>query len=206
MLLSGGGSYNIKTTSFRDYRFREVITQQRDFSCGSAALATLLTYHYNRPVSESVALKTMYDVGDKEKIEKEGFSLLDMKVYLQTLGLKAEGFRAPLDKLNEVGIPAIALINNKGYLHFVLVRGVTEDKVLYADPAQGMKTLDRDKFEAMWNKILFVILNDIPTGRAHYNLAKYWGQPLANHGLSRLVTGQDISTLTLHITRLPGYF
>jgi uncharacterized protein len=206
VLNGSGGWYRIPTTTLRDYKFRDVIPQQRDFSCGSAALATLLTYHYERPVSETVALKKMYEVGDKKKIEKEGFSLLDMKNYLGTLGLNAEGFRAPLDKLNEVGIPAIALINLKGYLHFVLVRGVTADKVLVADPAQGAKALDREKFEAMWNNILFVVLNDMPTGKAHFNLAKHWGQPLGVHGLSRIATGADIAPFTLHITRHPGYF
>lgn len=201
-----GGIYYLKTSTLRDYKFRETIKQQRDFSCGSAALATLLTYHYNRPISETEALHRMYATGDRAKILKEGFSLLDMKQYLASIGLQAEGFRESLDRLSQVAIPAIALINNKGYLHFVLIRGVTEDKVLLADPSNGMKTMGREKFESMWNNILFVIVNDTQTGRNHFNLAKHWGRPLESYGLEQIVTGNYIAPFTLHIARQPGYF
>ncbi len=74
-----GGTFNVQLTSMKEARFNTTIRQQYDFSCGSAALATLLTYHYQDPVSEGVVFKAMYDRGDKAKIQEYGFSLLDIK-------------------------------------------------------------------------------------------------------------------------------
>lgn len=206
VMQSGGGTYSIKTSTLKDYRYRETIVQQRDFSCGSAALATLLHYHYERPVTEFEALRSMYLVGDQEKIRKEGFSLLDMKKYLASIGMQAEGYRVSLDKMAEVSIPGIALLDVKGYLHFVLVRGISNDRVLVADPALGMKTFSRDKFKEMWNGIYFVILSDKPTGRAHFNLAKHWGRAISDHDTRQIVSGEGLGSLTLHVSQAPGYF
>src|SRR5437899_5579433 len=52
--LSSGvdGNVHVRTISYRDIPFRTVVRQQFDFSCGSAALATLLTYHFERPITE----------------------------------------------------------------------------------------------------------------------------------------------------------
>ncbi len=41
----------------------------------------------------------MFERGDQAKIRKEGFSMLDMKRYLESLGLRADGFELPVDRL-----------------------------------------------------------------------------------------------------------
>lgn len=205
-LESGGGSFAFQTKTLRDYRYRDVVIQQRDFSCGSAALATMLRYHYGRKVNETTVLQAMYATGDQEKIRKEGFSLLDMKKYLKSIGLKSEGYKISLDKLANVGIPAIALLNIDGYLHFVLVRGISSAKVLVADPALGMKTYSRDKFKEMWNGIFFVILSEKERGKKRFNIAKYWGYDHRHHNLHQAAFNRELSPLTLHLSIAPGYF
>ena len=51
-MIGFGGNFNVPVTSIREGRFQTVIRQEFDFSCGSAALASLLTYHYERPTTE----------------------------------------------------------------------------------------------------------------------------------------------------------
>ena len=114
-----GGSFNVPVVSLKEARFKTVIKQQYDFSCGSAALATLLKFHYDTDTDEQSVFKAMYDVGDQAKIKKLGFSLLDMKKFLQSIDLKADGFKLTLEKLRQVGVPAIALVETSGYKHFV---------------------------------------------------------------------------------------
>ena len=92
------GSYSLHLTSLKDARFRHTIRQKYDFSCGSAALATLLTHHYNFPVSEQDVFSEMFVRGDQAKIKKEGFSLLDIKNYLANHGFDADGYVAEVDK------------------------------------------------------------------------------------------------------------
>ncbi len=176
MVLPGGaGIYNIDVTSFREAKFKTVYEQQYDYSCGSAALASLLTYHYDHKVSEQVVFKGMYEQGDQEKIQKQGFSLLDMKLYAENHGFRADGFHIDLDKLLKVGVPAITLIKTNGYMHFVLIKGVTDQEVLVGDPSLGVKALPRDQFESMWEgHILFIIHNNLDKARAHFNAEPEW--------------------------------
>ncbi len=173
-VIGAGGNFNIKVVSLKEARFRNVIKQAYDFSCGSAALATLLTYHYANPVGEQAIFSDMYQQGDQEKIKREGFSLLDMKLYLARRGINSDGFRASLDKLHEVGIPAIALITTRGYRHFVVVKGISEAEVLVGDPALGAKTYKRDEFEKIWNGILFVVTQDIEVAKTRFNRTREW--------------------------------
>lgn len=153
-----GGAYAVPAISLKEARYLATVRQQYDFSCGSAALSTLLTHHYQLPVTEQEVFEAMFVHGDKDKIRREGFSLLDMKRYLEGRGFHADGFEAPLDKLAEAGIPAIVLVNESGYNHFVVVKGMRAGRVLIGDPAAGTRAVGREAFEGMWtNRILFVI-------------------------------------------------
>ena len=71
-----GGAYSLPVTSMKAARFRAMVHQQYDFSCGSAALSTLLTYHYGFKVTEQTVFEEMYAMGDQPKIRREGFSLV----------------------------------------------------------------------------------------------------------------------------------
>jgi predicted double-glycine peptidase len=159
-LANAGAVYTLHLTSLKEARFRNTIRQKYDFSCGSAAVATLLTYQYGYPVSEQDAFAQMYAHGDQAKINKEGFSLLDIKRYLASMGFEADGFEVPLDKLREERLPAIALIDERGYHHFVVVKGLRDGRVLVGDPALGTRSVPRNRFESVWkSRLVFVIHN-----------------------------------------------
>jgi predicted double-glycine peptidase len=171
--VSAGASYNLPVTSLKAARFRSTVRQQYDFSCGSAALATLLTYHYDRPVSEQQVFSGMYAKGDQAKIRREGFSLLDMKRYLAELGFVADGYQLPLEKLAEANYPAVVVINENGYHHFVVVKGLERERVLLGDPAGGTRAMSRASFEANWiGRLLFVIHGW--NGPVHFNQRADW--------------------------------
>lgn len=154
------GAYSLHVTSLKEARFKTTVRQQFDFSCGSAATATLLTYQYGMPVTEAEVFQRMYEMGDQAKIRQRGFSMLDMRRYLNSLGLQADGFEQPLDRLAEEGLPAIVLLNDRGYRHFVVVKGLKNGRVLLGDPARGTRAMPRSRFEKLWdNRILFVVHN-----------------------------------------------
>jgi len=155
-----GGAFSVPVASMKTLRYRNTLHQQYDFSCGSAALATLLTHHYGQPVSEQEVFREMFARGDQAKIRQEGFSLLDMKAYLAGRGFQADGFVADIEQLPKSGIPAIALIKENGYHHFVVVKGLRNGRVLIGDPSAGTRAMPAATFKAMWvNRILFVIHN-----------------------------------------------
>lgn len=168
-----GGAYNVRLTSLKEARFKTTLPQQYDFSCGSAATATLLTHQYGHPVSEVDVFVQMYNNGDQARIRKEGFSLLDMRRYLRSKGYEADGFELPLDKLQQENVPAIVLLNDRGYRHFVVVKGLRDGRVLLGDPARGTRAMPRSRFEALWdNRVMFVVHNQ--RQRARFNQARDW--------------------------------
>jgi predicted double-glycine peptidase len=196
------GSANVSTTSVAERKFKEIVRQQFDFCCGSAALATLLTYHYNRPTDEMTAFRYMYEKGDQEKIAQAGFSLLDMKGYLASLGLDADGYQSELETLASAGIPAIALMNYRGYRHFVVVKGVRRDSVLLGDPALGTRLVSRDEFLASWeNSVLFIIKSEADVGRSFFNTETQW-QHLASAPLGTAIGADELASLTVNLPRL----
>jgi predicted double-glycine peptidase len=129
-----GTNAALAVRSWKDLPFRSVVRQQYDFSCGSAALATLMRYHYNIPVGEPIVFHAMWTVGDKAKIRRAGFSLLDMKRALQVRGIIADGFRLSLDQIEALKVPGIALITVGSYKHFVVIKGVDAKRRGLHDP------------------------------------------------------------------------
>lgn len=156
--MPGVAHFSVKVSSIAGQRFATTTRQQYDFSCGSAALATLLTYHYGKPVTEAAVFRRMFTDGDQPKIRREGFSLLDMKRFLARGGLVADGFEQPLDKLFANRLPAIVLLSENGYHHFVVIKGGDSERVLLGDPSLGTRSLPRARFAELWpSKLLFVI-------------------------------------------------
>ena len=194
------GDLRVPVISQQESRFLKTVKQERDNSCGSAALATLLTYHYEFPVEEKTIFRAMYEQGNQESIRRDGFSLLDLKRYLEQNGFRADGFRMPLDKLAEIGIPAIVLINDEGYRHFVVIKGVEPRYILIGDPAKGTRALPRARFERDWNGIVFVIRNKRNTGAAHFNVAEEW-KLAAQAPLDQVLAREGVASFMLS---LPG--
>ena len=154
------GTYALHITSLKEARFKNTIRQKYDFSCGSAAVATLLTYQYGYPVTEEMAFEQMYAHGNRQKISREGFSLLDIKQFLEANGFDADGFEVPLAKLQQEHLPAIVLIDERGYHHFVVIKGLVDGRVLVGDPARGTRSMALTLFNKLWkNHLVFVIHN-----------------------------------------------
>lgn len=171
---SSVGDFAVRVQSVEERRFAGVIRQRYDFSCGSAALATLLHNHYGDAVDEAQVFKGMWRDGDREAIRRVGFSLLDMKRYLAARALKADGFKVSLDAVAKAGIPGIALISVRNYKHFVVVKGVTATEVLVGDPSSGIQALERSAFQAAWNGVYFVLNSEQGRGRKAFNQSSQW--------------------------------
>jgi predicted double-glycine peptidase len=189
-----GGAFSVPAQSLHEARFSATVRQQYDFSCGSAALSTLLSYHYGVRVTEQKVFEEMFVPGDQAKIRQQGFSLLDMKRYLGNHGFTADGYQAPLEALRQSGIPGIVLINENGYNHFVVVKGLKDERVLLGDPSGGTRAMPRKAFEAVWvNRILFIISNRQELAR--FNHADDWrvapsaalGEGVQRDGLAGIV-------------------
>lgn len=144
--------------SMREQRFRHIIRQETDFSCGAAALATVMRYAYGLKVTEEDMLDGLFAVSDVELVREQGFSLLNIKHYVERIGMRGRGYKVEPDTLEEIKIPTIVLLDLKGYKHFVVLKKTEAGQVYLADPALGNKIMPKDQFIESWNGIVFAVI------------------------------------------------
>jgi predicted double-glycine peptidase len=154
-----GGVFLKEVKSLKACRQQQMIPQTKDFSCGAAALATVLKYHYGYELTEEDAILGMFKHGEKEEIRKRGFSLLDMKRFVETLNYQGEGYKVPeLAMLKKLNIPVITIIETFNYKHFVVIRKVDDQYVYLSDPSWGNRRVKLEDFDKIWpQKIIFVL-------------------------------------------------
>ena len=140
-------------------RFNNVVRQAFDYSCGSAALTTVLDFYLGRNFQERQVMEGLLRFGETERIvERRGFSLLDMKRLVTALGHPSGGFKAQASDLEELDHPAIAPIEYAGFKHFVVIRAVYDGRVFVADPALGNISFTMHRFLEVWdNNVLFIV-------------------------------------------------
>ena len=146
--------------SMRERHFIDMVPQQTDFSCGAAALATILNYAYGYDFTEADVIAGMLKVSNPELVQTKGFSLLDIKHYVETLGLRGRGYTVNPEILDRIKIPTIVLLDIRGYKHFVVLKKATPEKVYIADPALGNRVMDRQDFVDGWNKVTFAVIGN----------------------------------------------
>ncbi len=141
--------------SLLEMRHQDVIVQHFDLSCGAAALATLLDYQFGehfteKQVAEGLIARKEYIAHPEILRIRQGFSLLDMKRYVDKLGFQGIGYgQLELKDLIRLA-PIIVAVRPIGYNHFVVFRGKVGDEVLLADPAFGNRAMQVNKFERIW--------------------------------------------------------
>ncbi|CAN0593585.1 unnamed protein product, partial [Ectocarpus sp. 12 AP-2014] len=81
-----------------EQKFRNIVRQAYDYSCGSAALTTVLNHYLGRTLNERQVMEGLLHYGESERIvQRRAFSMLDMKRLVTALGYPSGGFRASIE-------------------------------------------------------------------------------------------------------------
>jgi len=157
--------------TWMETQFDQVVTQAEDFSCGAAALATLLNHYYGLDVTEADVLAVADDASGMqiedtsgetlseeqarerggEDVRVTGFSFAELTRFAEAFGFRGKGYRADFAALQTLKLPVIAHIGTEWYQHFVVVREVTPDYVVYADPTWGNRRVPSGRFQQLWS-------------------------------------------------------
>src|SRR5215831_3543560 len=79
--------------SLLEIREDRVIVQKWETSCAAAALATVLIFSHNDPVTEKAVTMGMLRTTDPIKVKvRGGFSMLDMKRFVETRGFNGTAY------------------------------------------------------------------------------------------------------------------
>ena len=163
--IGGGVRVDGPFRSMKALREQNVVIQRFDFSCGAAALATLLHYGFGANITERDVMAEMFlTLPEDEKAvrRRTGFSLLDLQRVAQAKGYSAEGFRLEPHQLRLLGGPVIVFIEPRGYRHFAVLRGIQGDRAYLADPSRGNIRMPIHAFVDSWLQddgkgIIFVV-------------------------------------------------
>lgn len=142
-------------------KFKNIVRQGFDVSCGAAAAATILTHYYGDEIEERQLVLDMLRLGDEERIKRQGFSMLEIKRAVEERGYVVSGFKLnSAEEINKLEAPAITLTNTRGYAHFVVIKGVENGNVLIADPAFGHIARPVEEFSSGWDQIVLMVLSN----------------------------------------------
>lgn len=158
-VLPHGAMYSRPVESMRETRFRHLVRQHTDYSCGAAALATILRYGYRLDADEATVIEGMMGVADPGVVQERGFSLVDIKRYVESMGMRGRGYRVDEARLRSLRVPGIVLMDVAGFRHFVVLKQVYGDMVEIGDPMLGNRSIPVDEFLASWpSRAVFVVI------------------------------------------------
>jgi predicted double-glycine peptidase len=167
-VLPNGALYSGPVESMHEGRYRNMVRQHTDYSCGAAALATILRYAYHLNVDETQVIQGMMGVADAELVRQRGFSMLDIKHYVESLGMRGRGYRVDEERLRTLRVPGLVLMDVRGFRHFVVLKQVRGDIVELADPMLGNRQMALAEFIKAWpsHAVFVVIGNDFDRNTA----------------------------------------
>jgi predicted double-glycine peptidase len=147
--------------TWKELKQRNIVMQRRDFSCGAAALATLIRYYWGDNVTEQtflVALDTLLTAGETRDRIQNGLTLTDLRRAAVKTGYQATLGELTFQKLTESKVPLVVGITVRDYKHFVVYRGFDGALVYLADPIRGNIRLPAGEFQEQWqaNAVLVV--------------------------------------------------
>jgi uncharacterized protein len=140
---------------------------QFDWSCTSSSISTVLNRKFGDIKLEIDVMSGLFNHGSKALIdEREGFSLLDMKQYVESLGYQGNGVmldRAGFIELftapeHRNALPAIILVNYANKKRVVVLSGGNTHYVFIDDPAFGRYKIDFFEFLSILDEeVVFII-------------------------------------------------
>ncbi len=189
----GGASHQKNLKSWSAKRFAGIVAQGLDYSCGASALATLLLA-LGVDTHEAQVVKGMLTEDNRDAVMQRGFSMLDMKTYVESIGLSASGFKVDVAKLYELKIPVIALVTQNNIAHFVVIKRASDGRIYLADPARGHRVLPEKEFEAIWSGLVLAVLGGAGYAESAEVLRKdpgalLWRETVAREG--SFISGGD---------------
>jgi uncharacterized protein len=147
--------------SWKDIRDRNVVKQNRDYSCGAASLCTLLQYYWGDKVTEQKVLDSldaMLKPAERRDRIKEGLSLTDLRRVSVKLGYLASIGTLTFEQLSQSKIPVLVPLTIGKFNHFAIYRGTDGFYVYLADPARGNVRTRIDEFVKQWQKNAILVV------------------------------------------------
>ncbi len=147
--------------SWKEIKDRNVVKQDRDYSCGAASLCTLLQYYWGDDIKEQKVLDeldNMLKPDERKDRIKNGLSLTDLRRVSVKLGYVASIGTLSFDQLSQSKIPVLVALKIGEFNHFAVFRGTDGYYAYLADPARGNIRTPIDEFLGQWQKNAILVV------------------------------------------------
>jgi len=144
--------------SWIEFKNEHLIRQNYDYSCGSAALATILSHYYDTNISEQMILASVLEAKGitkeasalEDQEGNNGLSFYDLSQYASSHGFKAIGIALGIEELKKLQIPVIVFVKIRKQEHFTVLKNMDEKYAYLADPSFGNIRVSHSKFKEMF--------------------------------------------------------
>jgi uncharacterized protein len=153
--------FQLKVPNYVTIRNRNIVMQQRDFSCGAACLATICRYYWGDDVTELMVLEALDQLLTPKEADdriKNGLAMSDLRRAAVKLGYQSVVGTTTFAKLGEMKVPAIVGIQPEGHKHFVVLKGIFGEYVYLADPIRGNIRMPVWEFVQQWQKNAILVV------------------------------------------------
>lgn len=159
-LSTGALHFKKPVKTWKDFLEQNIVMQKFDYSCGAAALATLMQSYFQDDITEKDILEDIVKKLNKEDFgdrKEKGLSLLDLKEFAERSGYQAMGVKLKFSALPQLLGPVLVYLETSEYKHFAILRGIKEDRIFLADPSRGNIRLSVFEFAKEWPGIALVL-------------------------------------------------
>lgn len=147
------------------------VKQFDETDCAAACISTIcMHYGYKKNITG------IREIAGTDKNGTNGNGVIKA---LTELGFESEG--VILDDKNifceDIRLPCIAHVNKQDCNHYVVLYYISKDKIIAADPAEGVVNYSVDDFMQIWSGILFLIsptdkLEQLSEDKCHISLVR----------------------------------
>ncbi len=119
-----------------------------------------MRFYFGDRVTEEdilVCILSSLSKAEVEDREKNGLSLLDLKLCAERLGYQAVGVRLKFASLPRLKGPILIHLETEDYRHFAVLKGVRGDRLFLADPSRGNIRMSAERFAGAWSGVALVL-------------------------------------------------
>jgi uncharacterized protein len=153
--------FQLRVRDYVELKRRNIVMQQRDYSCGAACLATVGKYYWGDDVDENLFLRALDSILSEEEIAdriENGLAMSDLRRAAVDVGYQAVVGKLTFVKLMETRVPVIVGISPGGHDHFVVYRGTDGEWVYVADPIRGNLRMPIPEFTKQWQENAVLVI------------------------------------------------
>lgn len=154
------GKIYARVADWKQLNQRNVVQAGFDYSCGSAALATLLNMQFGEKLTEADIIETLLQGKTQEdisKIEQNGYSLAELKKAAEAKGYNVFILKVTLEDCYKLSGPVLIYFEPDSERHFAVLKYVRGGKAYLADPSRGNIKVSLYRLRDEWGGIIFAV-------------------------------------------------